>query len=739
MKLILILSFLCYVQIYAQESMVGYFEKTTFEFLDAECTDAGSIVYDDGTFENGYGWVSTITDGRFVSLFTPSAYPWQFYTFCLALTRIATSPTSFTFNIVMYDNTGPGGTPGNEIGVVSGVTANNIPIYPTLQFYDFDISSMLPVASGSVFIGIKYDPSLFSSPIYSGADESTTTPLHLGYAWSGSAWSTIQSIFTSYRCMSYRTLGLSGPIAPTLVSPSNGATEIPVNPTLTWNASSGANTYGLQISLNSSFVFPSFNFDGLAVTSFTIPIDLPANTIFYWRVNASNSNGTSAYSSTRNFTTVAQVNLTQTISFPNKTNPKDYTTTDYKIVGLPGQPNLNVASLLSGTQGTDWESYWDNGGASNYYEKYNSSSPFSFTKGQSYWIVQKGNLAVNQTVPGARVNGSGYTDIPLSGGFNLITNPYIVQVLWSGILAANALPAGTPLNSFSTSGWGTSANMQAYAGYVFDNANDLSTLRIPYPIVPSPLQKSANLDLWRVNVHLECNEFIDENTSFGVSFEANQDRDKYDFRKPRSPGSIPMVYFYHPDWDDGYGLFAADMRPEFEGIQEWDLNVDSKLRETIKLTFDGLEDVPDDMEIYLMDIDRSYSINLRESTEYSFIPVKDHSQLKVVVGESEKVNLVLNNLIPTEFILGNNFPNPFNPATTIQVSVPNTSDIKLIVYNILGQEIRVLFEGISAPGNHWFEWNGKDQQGLSVPSGVYIYTLRTSTGFNISKKMVVMK
>ena len=314
-----------------------------------------------------------------------------------------------------------------------------------------------------------------------------------------------------------------------------------------------------------------------------------------------------------------------------------------------------------------------------------------------------------------------------------------MQVLWSGILAANALPAGTPLNSFSTSGWGTSANMQAYAGYVFDNANDLSTLRIPYPIVPSPLQKSANLDLWRVNVHLECNEFIDENTSFGVSFEANQDRDKYDFRKPRSPGSIPMVYFYHPDWDDGYGLFAADMRPEFEGIQEWDLNVDSKLRETIKLTFDGLEDVPDDMEIYLMDIDRSYSINLRESTEYSFIPVKDHSQLKVVVGESEKVNLVLNNLIPTEFILGNNFPNPFNPATTIQVSVPNTSDIKLIVYNILGQEIRVLFEGISAPGNHWFEWNGKDQQGLSVPSGVYIYTLRTSTGFNISKKMVVMK
>ncbi|MCW9066367.1 MAG: T9SS type A sorting domain-containing protein, partial [Ignavibacteriaceae bacterium] len=377
---------------------------------------------------------------------------------------------------------------------------------------------------------------------------------------------------------------------------------------------------------------------------------------------------------------------------------------------------------------------------SDYYEKYNSSSPFSFTKGQSYWIIRKGNLAVNQTVPGARVNGSGYTDIPLSGGgFNLITNPYTEQVLWPDVLAANGLPAATPLNSFSTSGWGTSQNMQPYVGYLFDNANDLSSLRIPYPILTSPLLKSDNLDLWRVNVHLECNEFLDENTSFGVSLEANEARDKYDFRKPRSPGNIPMVYFYHPDWDDGYGLFAADIRPQFTDIQEWDLSVDSKLRETIKLTFDGQEDVPDDMEIYLLDIDRSYSINLGESTEYSFTPVKDHSQLKIVVGKSEKVNLVLNNLMPTEFILGNNFPNPFNPSTTIQVSVPNTSDIKLIVYNILGQEIRVLFEGISAPGNHWFEWNGKDQQGLSVPSGVYIYTLRTSTGINISKKMVLMK
>jgi len=115
----------------------------------AECTGTGSLIYDDGVFENGYGWNPIVTDGRFVSLFTPSAYPWNFNTFCLSLTRVSASPANFTLNIVMYENSG--GTPGNQLGIVSGVTATNLPIWPTLAFYDFNISTMPPLASGSVF------------------------------------------------------------------------------------------------------------------------------------------------------------------------------------------------------------------------------------------------------------------------------------------------------------------------------------------------------------------------------------------------------------------------------------------------------------------------------------------------------------------------------------------------------------------------------------------------------------
>ena len=119
--------------------------------------------------------------------------------------------------------------------------------------------------------------------------------------------------------------------------------------------------------------------------------------------------------------------------------------------------------------------------------------------------------------------------------------------------------------------------------------------------------------------------------------------------------------------------------------------------------------------------------------------MRDISKFKVIVGKSEKINSILNSLLPTDFELGNNFPNPFNPSTTIHLAVPKTTDIRLVIYNILGQEIRVLYEGTAEAGRHWYFWNGKDPQGQTVPSGIYLYNLTSSEGTNISRKMILMK
>ena len=95
------------------------------------------------------------------------------------------------------------------------------------------------------------------------------------------------------------------------------------------------------------------------------------------------------------------------------------------------------------------------------------------------------------------------------------------------------------------------------------------------------------------------------------------------------------------------------------------------------------------------------------------------------------------NVLPN-FYLEQNYPNPFNPATKIRFSIPEKSNTKLIVYNISGQVVKKLMNSILAPGTYNVSWNGRDEVGAMVSSGVYIYTLFSGSSVQ-SKKMFLVK
>ncbi|UCE08145.1 MAG: T9SS type A sorting domain-containing protein, partial [bacterium] len=80
-----------------------------------------------------------------------------------------------------------------------------------------------------------------------------------------------------------------------------------------------------------------------------------------------------------------------------------------------------------------------------------------------------------------------------------------------------------------------------------------------------------------------------------------------------------------------------------------------------------------------------------------------------------------------------NYPNPFNPATKINFSVKETAKVELIVYNMQGQEVARLIDGIVTAGNHKVKFNASN-----LPSGVYCYRLR-SNEFTSVKKMLLIK
>jgi len=98
----------------------------------------------------------------------------------------------------------------------------------------------------------------------------------------------------------------------------------------------------------------------------------------------------------------------------------------------------------------------------------------------------------------------------------------------------------------------------------------------------------------------------------------------------------------------------------------------------------------------------------------------------------------LENTISPEIHLNQNYPNPFNPNTTISFSLPEPGQVKLEIYNLRGQLVNVLSDGEESAGDHRLVWNGTDQSGNFVSSGVYFYRLRTNSG-TISKRMLLMK
>ena len=95
-------------------------------------------------------------------------------------------------------------------------------------------------------------------------------------------------------------------------------------------------------------------------------------------------------------------------------------------------------------------------------------------------------------------------------------------------------------------------------------------------------------------------------------------------------------------------------------------------------------------------------------------------------------------LTPKEFKLYFNFPNPFNPSTTILYALPEKSHVSLQIYDILGKRIKLLVSESQNMGHHSKIWDGTNEQGEIVSGGVYIYVLNAGSYYD-TKKMIYMK
>jgi Tol biopolymer transport system component len=128
------------------------------------------------------------------------------------------------------------------------------------------------------------------------------------------------------------------------------------------------------------------------------------------------------------------------------------------------------------------------------------------------------------------------------------------------------------------------------------------------------------------------------------------------------------------------------------------------------------------------DFDPSYSKNGKYVAYSGFtIPVPSASKKNGTTASASE------NSVPTHFSLNQNFPNPFNPSTLIQYTIPNASNVKIEIFNITGESVATLVDGFKSEGYYEVSFNAGD-----LPSGMYLYRISAGT-FVQTRKMILMK
>lgn len=161
----------------------------------------------------------------------------------------------------------------------------------------------------------------------------------------------------------------------------------------------------------------------------------------------------------------------------------------------------------------------------------------------------------------------------------------------------------------------------------------------------------------------------------------------------------------------------------------------------------GLELKSDKKGDYLNCLLLSYQNETISSGQTRLIKLSDDSQLDIRLDEIDladlnggvlSINKTENAALPETFALHQNYPNPFNPTTHIEFDLNSAEWVTLTVYNILGQQIKRLIDEEYSAGQHNVVWNGEDESGRRVASGIYLYRLKAGSDSS-SRKMVLMK
>ena len=440
--------------------------------------------------------------------------------------------------------------------------------------------------------------------------------------------------------------------------------------------------------------------------------------------------------------------INKSFTFPNITS-----SSSYRMIGLPGNINSLASQFITGTRGTDWNAFYDNGAASNYLIEFDGSATFNFKPGNGFWLLSKNAISVSTNVNTVSLAGDNTYSIALHTGWNIISNPFERSTNWAAVIAANGLAANAVINSWNGS-WSQPAVFTPYTAYYFNNTGSLTSLKIPYD--PSgTLGKSIEenqivFSEGDLKISLNSNGEEKSKVIIRSNVEASNDYDVYDYFAPPGDFEESRIILVNDKTSSNYKYFMIESRPEIGEGQIYDLQLKNISNENVVLKIEGLNNYPG-YDYYLVDNSLNNMIKLNEGFELNIasgIKEKDYS---LIIGTESFIEKLKDDFTPKQFALMQNYPNPFNPGTVIRYSIPTVTlnmpvalpskgdpFVQLRIYDILGNEVATLVNEQQSPGTYEVEFDARTTNHKQLTSGVYFYTLRAGN-FTETRKMILLR
>jgi len=419
--------------------------------------------------------------------------------------------------------------------------------------------------------------------------------------------------------------------------------------------------------------------------------------------------------------------------------------------------STDVASVLEDDFGPwnpyKWRLFWWHRLDSVYVDYTDTTDHFfDFVPGRSYWIVSDVNqvfdIGSGQTVS----TDSGY-QIQINPGWNMIGLPYYFTIGWDDCtLSSDSI--GTLYYYDEIEGyridWPTMDPWNGYWIYNADFDNHVLSVNPQQSVLAkrSGVRKGVltNLqkDEWMFKISVETEIAKDLDNFAGIRLDAEDEWDLRDRPEPPPIGNYISSYFESMEWTSRSGHYAADIRGPGQSGYVWEFVVDNQSTKTdVSLSWILHQGLPDDWKAYLLDMKDGIAKDMLSMHHMNYVDDAAWSsqrRFRLVVGtdafiqnHSEGIPLK-----PVEFNLFQNFPNPFNPETTIRYSLPKNETVEIVIFNALGQRVRNLLQGAKQAGYHEVLWDGRDDHGRSVSSGIYFCRLQASERVT-TRKMIVLR